>query len=70
MINSNKLMKWEDGSLREEDAISLFVELANTQMLSQLQGMYGREFANYTKAGLIVLNAKTGKFEIALDNEE
>jgi len=52
----DKIMAWEEGSLSDDDTVSLFQELVNNGMAWSLQGMYGREAMALIRAGLVRLD--------------
>lgn len=47
-----QIIAFEDGTLSEDDTISLFQELINTGQAWSLQGFYGRTAAALIDAGL------------------
>ena len=51
------MMAWENGTIDEEDEITLFQELVNSGMAWSLQGCYGRHAAGMIKAGIIENNS-------------
>jgi hypothetical protein len=46
------LMRYEDGSLTEEEVVSLFQRLIDARLTDSLQGHYGRTAAALVDAGL------------------
>ncbi|NDE01407.1 MAG: hypothetical protein EBZ91_06580 [Gammaproteobacteria bacterium] len=50
---AQKLMRFEEGDMAEEDVIGLFQELVDTGLAWQLQGSYGRTAQWLIDEGLI-----------------
>lgn len=49
------IMRYEAGEMTEDEVVALFQHLADTKMLYQLQGHYGRMGKMLADAGLISL---------------
>ena len=47
------MMAWEDGTLSDEDTLTLFQRLVNNGMAWRLQGVYGRTASAFLERGLI-----------------
>lgn len=52
MSQLDKIIAYEEGSLSEEDTISLFQELIDNGLAWQLQGHYGRTASRLIKEGV------------------
>ena len=61
MVNVDKIIAWEDGSISRKDELKLFQELVNTGQAWRLQGMYGRHAKRLLDAGLIKPKKTTTK---------
>lgn len=48
----DKMIAWEEGTLNEDDMVSLFQDLIDTRMVWRLQGCYGRQAMALIEAGL------------------
>lgn len=59
----DQMVKWEEGTLSEEDTVNLFQELVTTGIAWQLQGMYGRQASAMLDAGVI-----TSPFQVVGDS--
>lgn len=52
MPDIDKIMRYEDGQMDEEEMIEFFQELIDSGLAWQLQGSYGRTAAALIKAGV------------------
>lgn len=49
----SKIMDYESGNMGFEDTVEFFAEMIQTGAVWQLQGMYGRQAADFIRGGLI-----------------
>ena len=52
MVNVDKIIRYENGEMSEDEVIGFFQELINTGHVWDLQGHYGRVASGLIKAGL------------------
>lgn len=52
MVDVDKIIRYENGEMQEDEVIKFFQELINTGHAWTLQGHYGRVASGLIKAGL------------------
>lgn len=52
-IDVDKIMRYEEGDMDEEEVIEFFQEMVHSGIVWQLQGSYGRAAAALIEAGYI-----------------
>lgn len=55
MDQLDNMIAWENGTLSEEDTVTLFQNLVDTGLAWKLQGGYGRQAHALIQAGLVHL---------------
>jgi len=55
IVDVDRMINYENGSLTREEIIELFQDLVNTGLAWQLQGSYGRAAKSLLDQGLITL---------------
>lgn len=52
---TDKIIRFEEGDMQEDEVISFFQELVNTGLVWNLQGFYGRTAVNLIESGLVTV---------------
>jgi len=52
---TDKIVRFEEGDMQEDEVISFFQELVNTGLVWNLQGFYGRTAVNLIESGLVTV---------------
>ena len=52
---TDKIIRFEEGAMQEDEVISFFQELVNTGLVWNLQGFYGRTAVNLIESGLVTV---------------
>lgn len=55
-MNIDKVIKYENGEMSEQEIIDFFQQLVDSGTAWELQGSYGRMAAHLIKSGLISIN--------------
>jgi len=56
MLDSDLLFRYEEGNVTEDEILTLFQQIYDTQSYKWLQGHYGRTLSALCSAGLIHLS--------------
>lgn len=59
MVDVDKVIRFEDGDLTEDETVAFFQELLDTGGIYRLQGSYQRTMKHFIENGLVI--PKTGE---------